>query len=300
MSTSQPTQDYGKVCISWEGASSKWSTHTKCVLLTTNVEVIVMAHQSDSLWLLRLEVSSIPPEMLLEPGRKGWVSCTGARSEKRLTTIEKLPPVDAPIIENITISEFLTKLQNWTAAVRLRWILVGVDCGEAIIAYKMNSTLLNGTKGFSSNLYIPHICAYFGATFKYIYGRGVEKQFIIQSDQYAIKSNTYILQRKHYNRFLYVQRVLSSGPSAAFIVKFELKKKSKIPVIAVLQTVTIEQTYDNLIALMADEEVLYLIGKFEEEIRHGKLGMIAQYSMGYHLFAFFFNGGRQNQSSYGS
>ena len=96
-------------------------------------------------------------------------------------------------------------------------------------------------------------------------GRGVEKQFIIQSDQYAIRSNTNILQRKHYNPFLYVQRVLSSGPCAAFIVQLELKMRSRIPVMAVLQTVTIEQTYDNLITLMADEEVLYLIGKIEEE-----------------------------------
>ncbi len=38
---------------------------------------------------------------------------------------------------------------------------------------------------------------------------------------------------------------------------------------------------------MADYEVLYHIGKIEEEIRHGKLGMISQYSMGYHFFAFF-------------
>ena len=47
------------------------ASHTKSILLTTNVEVIVMAHQSDSLWLLCHEVSSIPPEMQLEPGRKG-------------------------------------------------------------------------------------------------------------------------------------------------------------------------------------------------------------------------------------
>ena len=73
-------------------------------------------------------------------------------------------------------------------------------------------------------------------------GRGVEKQFIIQFDQYAIKSNTKIFTKKHYNHFLYMQRVLSSGPCAAFIVQFELKMKSKIPVMAVLQTVTIEQT----------------------------------------------------------
>ncbi len=47
------------------------ATSTKSVSLITNVEVSVMAHQSDSLWLLRHEVSSIPPEMQLEPGRKG-------------------------------------------------------------------------------------------------------------------------------------------------------------------------------------------------------------------------------------
>ena len=63
--------------------------------------------------------------------------------------------------------------------------------------------------------------------------------------------------------------------------------KGKILVLAILQTVTIDQTYANLIALMADEEVIYFIGKIEEEIVHGKLGMIAQYSMDYHFYAFY-------------
>ena len=96
--------------------------------------------------------------------------------------------------------------------------------------------------------YIPDICTYFGATFKYKDGNGVEKLFIIQSDQCASRSNTNILQEKHYNHCFYVQRVLPSGPCAAFIVQLELKMKGKIPVLAVLQTVTIDQTYDNLIA----------------------------------------------------
>ncbi len=117
-------------------------------------------------------------------------------------------------------------------------------------------------------------------------GSGVEKQFIIQSDQYAIRSNTNILQGKLYNHCLYVLRLLTSGPWAGFIVQFELKMKGMIPVLAVLQPVTIDQTYDNMIALMADEEVIYFIGNIEEEIRHGKLGMIAQYSMDYHFYAF--------------
>ena len=38
---------------------------------------------------------------------------------------------------------------------------------------------------------------------------------------------------------------------------------------------------------MADEEVIYLIEKTDERIRHVKLGMIAQYSLGYHSYAFF-------------
>ena len=59
---------------------------------------------------------------------------------KRLTTIEKLPPVDAPIIENITISECLKKSMNFIAAIGQRWILVGMDCGEAMMDYKTNST----------------------------------------------------------------------------------------------------------------------------------------------------------------
>ena len=51
---------------------------------------------------------------------------------------------------------------------------------------------------------------------------------------------------------------------------------------------------------MADEEMIYLIEKNEEGIQHWKHGMIAQCSLGYHFYAFFKNGGRQNQSSYGS
>ncbi len=74
-------------------------------------------------------------------------------------------------------------------------------------------------------LYTPHIYAYFGTIFKYKVGSGVEKQFIIQSDQYAIRSTTNILQGKHYNHCLHVQRVVPSGPWAAFIVQFEIKMK---------------------------------------------------------------------------
>ena len=134
-------------------ALSKWShcPPPKGASLTTNVEMMVMAYQSDSLWLLCHDVSSIPPKIQPDPGRKGWVSCTGARSVKRQTTIDKLAPVDAPITENITISECLTKSLNLTAAVGQTSILVGMGCGEAMMAYKMNSILLNITKCSSSN-----------------------------------------------------------------------------------------------------------------------------------------------------
>ena len=70
------------------------------------------------------------------------------------------------------------------------------------------------------------------------------------------------------------------------IEQFEIKIKGTIPVLAVHQAVTIDQTHDYLIAVMADGEVINHMRKIDKAIRHGKLGMIAQYSLGYNSYAF--------------
>ncbi len=43
-----------------------------------------------------------------------------------------------------------------------------------------------------------------------------------------------------------------------------IKWKGKVPVLAVLKTVTIDQTYDIPIAIMAVDEVIYLKRKIDE------------------------------------
>ena len=110
---------------------------------------------------------------------------------------------------------------------------------------------------------------------------------LIQSVLCASRHITNVLQGKQCNRCRYVQRILSSRPWVASYWAIWTQNEGYDSILAILQTVNIDQTYDNPIAVMAVDEVICLMRKIDDEIQHGKLGMIAQHSLGYHFMLFF-------------
>ena len=89
-------------------------------------------------------------------------------------------------------------------------------------------------------------------------GSIVEKKSssLIQSVLRASRSITNVLQRKHCNRCLYVQRILSSRPWVASHWAIWTQNEGYNSILAVLQTVNIDQIYDNPIAVMEIDEVI--------------------------------------------
>ena len=103
---------------------------------------------------------------------------------------------------------------------------------------------------------------------------------LIQSVLRASSPITNVLQGKHCNRCQIAQWVASHWA-------IWTQNEGYDSILAILQTVNIDQTYDNPIAIMKVDEVIYLMRKIDDEIQHGKLGMITQHSLGYHFLPFF-------------
>ena len=150
------------------------------------------------IWVL---CKALPKELEQKvPSWGGWISLTGERSDSRKTTVEYMPPVNAPITDNATVKHVLKISQEASAAVGLAYTIITLDLAAAKKAYEILWTYPDRFHNVIIQLGAFHMaCALISSTGKYMKGSGFE-EVVVQSAVCASGSVKKVMNGKHCNR----------------------------------------------------------------------------------------------------
>ena len=236
---------------------------------------------SDSLWILCRLLCAKNGEQRV-PGWGGWVCLTGGQDAELETTVEYMPPVNAPIKENATVLHVLKLSQEATEAVGQQYTIVTFDLAAAKKAYSITWAQPLRFQNVIIRLGAFHMaCAYIGAMGKHMKGSGLE-EVLVESSVCASGSIEKVMSGKHYNRARIVIRTVAETLERLLWTTYltELQIQILPETQQLLMDLANNPRAANLEAVSQNDQCRNVIDQYEEyktSIRNGDLGKTPQF-----------------------
>ena len=220
------------------------------------------------------------------PSWGGWVSLTGKESDTRKTTVEYMPPVNAPITDNMTVMHVLKISQEASAAVGQAYTIVTFDLAAAKKAYEILWSYPERFQNVRVRLGAFHMaCAYIGSLVKLMKASGFE-EVLVESAVCASGSIDKVMSGRHYNRARHVIRTSLEALERLLLASFqesegqvigdeEMKLISTLAETPKTENVTVVKQNPKL------KEWMQKYDKYKEQLRAGEEGKTAQFWIGY-------------------
>lgn len=220
------------------------------------------------------------------PSLGGWISLTGEGSDNRKTTVEYMPPINAPITDNTTVMHVLKISQEASAAVGQAYTIITFDLAAAKKAYEILWTYPDRFHNVIIRLGAFHMaCALIGSIGKYMKGSGLE-EVVVQSAVCASGSIDKVMNGKHYNRARYVIRISLEALERMLLASFQDEKGLVIDEeeMKLMSNLAKTPSKENISIVKSNSKWKEWMQKYEEyraKVRSGEKGKTAQFWIGY-------------------
>ena len=238
------------------------------------------------LWISCRAVKASPSPTV--PGWAGWISLTSADSEEstRLSTIEYMAPIFAPITDSSTVQHILRISQEASKQVSQTYTIVTFDLAVAKKAYAIVWQNQHEFRNVIVRMGAFHLTsAYMNALGKSLKGSGFE-EILIESGVCASGSIDQVMNGKHFNRAIRVHKVVLEALERLLLEAFEMSEADFLDdeTRAVLLCLAKDPTEEKLAESLQNDScrnLLQRLSDFRTRVLQGHLGKTAQFWMRY-------------------